>query len=89
MNTATKPLSPYDTMTVTVSEGSIGTLRVERFTVERDSIENLRLAMRGGRQTRPGTYTALRDGGTLWMSDTDAERRDQMPDERTHYLFVC
>jgi hypothetical protein len=78
MSTATQPLSLYDAMTVTVPEGSIGTLQVERFTVERDSIENLRLALKGGRQTRPGTYTALRDGGTLWMSDTDAEKRDHM-----------
>jgi hypothetical protein len=70
--------SPYDAMTVTVPEGAIGTLRVKRFTVEPDSFENMRLAWKGGRQTRPGTYTALYDGGRLWMSDTDAEKRDHM-----------
>jgi hypothetical protein len=76
--TDTKPTSPYDAMTVTVPEGSIGTLRVERFTVEPESIENMLLMFKGGRQTKPGTYTALKDGRTLWMSDTDAEKRDHM-----------
>lgn len=66
-------VSAYDAMTVTVPEGRVGTLRVERFTVEPDSFQNFRL---GVRSTRPGTYTALKDGGRLWMSDTDAEKHD-------------
>lgn len=69
-------MSIMDAMTVTVPEGELDGLRVERFTVEENSIENLRLAIKGGRSTRPGTYTALRDGGRLWMSDTDAEKHD-------------
>ena len=74
----TTVLSPYDLMTVTVPEGELDGLRVERFTVEEHSIANLREMLHGGRQTRPGTYTSLRAGGTLWMSDTDAEKRDHM-----------
>lgn len=67
---------PYAAMRVTVPEGSVGTLRVERFTVGEHSVENFFLGLKGGRSTRPGTYTALYDGRTLWMSDTDAEQRD-------------
>src|ERR1039458_3992636 len=78
MTTLTAPRSAYDAMTVTVPEGELDGLRVERFTVEEHSIKNLRLAMRGARQTRPGTYTKLTGDGTLWMSDTDAEKRDHM-----------
>lgn len=79
MTTATTagPVSLSDAMTVTVPEGSIGTLRVERFTVEPGSLANLRYALHG-RSTRPGTYTALKDGDMLWMSDTDAEKADHL-----------
>jgi spermidine synthase len=71
-------MSITDAMTVTVPEGSIGTLRVERFTIERDDFGNFLQGMKHGRSTRPGTYTALKDGGRIWMSDTDAEKRDHM-----------
>lgn len=50
---------------------------VERFTVPTGSIENVILSFQpGGRGTRPGEYTRLDVDGRLWMSDTDAERRD-------------
>lgn len=52
-------------------------LTVERFTVERNSLENMRLLFQpGGRACLPGEYTRLTVDGVLWMSDTTAERRD-------------
>lgn len=51
---------------------------VREFTVAEHSLENVRLAFEGGRQTRPGTYHQLLVDGTLWMSDTDAEYRDHV-----------
>jgi spermidine synthase len=50
-------------------------LVVSTFTVEPHSLENLRNA-RDGRGTQPGDYKMLTLDGRLWMSDTDAERRD-------------
>lgn len=64
-----------DAMTVTVPEGECSGLRVERFTVPKNSIESLRLFMQG-RDCPPGDYTRLVDGRVLWMSDTPAEKRD-------------
>jgi hypothetical protein len=64
-------------MTVTVPEGEKGGMRVQRFTVAPGTTEGARLALRG-RGVRPGTYTALRDHGHLWMSDTPAEKRDHV-----------
>lgn len=63
---------------VSVPEGADGGAVVRRFEVPEDSLENLRLAMRGGRQTRPGWYTQIVVDGTLWMSDTDAEVSDHL-----------
>lgn len=68
-------MSIYDTMTVTVPEGELDGLRVEKFTVLDQSVENFRNSL-DGRGTKPGTYTKLCTGTTLWMSDTDAEKRD-------------
>lgn len=65
----------YEAMVVDLPECEQDGLKVERFTVEDHSIENLRL---GSRATRPGTYTGLKLNGRLWMSDTDAEKRDHM-----------
>lgn len=65
-----------DLMEVDVPEGSHGSVIVERFEVERNSLANLRLAFQGGRDCLPGTYTKLIRDGHLWMSDTTAERRD-------------
>lgn len=48
-------------------------LVIDHFTVERDSLANFFLMERS---TRPGTYGRLCIDGKLWMSDTDAERRD-------------
>lgn len=74
-------MSWYDTMTIDLPECEEDGLRIERFTVERDSIANWRL---GARSTRPGTYTGLMLNGRLWMSDTDAEKRDHM--EAAHQM---
>lgn len=69
--------SLMDDMLVDVPEGEHGTCSVRRFTVERDSIENLRQSLHG-RGCQPGTYTGLYRGNGLWMSDTTAERRDHI-----------
>lgn len=69
----------YDAMTIDLPEGELDGLRVERFTIEPNDIHNLRLAIREGRGTRPGTYTRLMLKGRLWMSDTDAEKQDHLP----------
>lgn len=63
---------------VTIPEGSSGPWAVERFTVEKDSIQNIRLAF-SGRGCRPGTYTRLvhQKRGVV-MSDTTAEQRDHI-----------
>jgi hypothetical protein len=66
----------YDAMTVDLPECAQDGLSIEKFTVEASSVFNWRL---GGRATRPGTYTALKLNNRLWMSDTDAEKRDHMP----------
>jgi hypothetical protein len=65
----------YDTMTIDLPECESDGLKVERFTIEPNSIHNFRL---GARATRPGTYTGLLLNGRLWMSDTDAEKHDHM-----------
>lgn len=65
----------YETMTVDLPECEQDGLTVERFTIERNSLANFRL---GSRATRPGTYTALKLNGRLWMSDTDAEKHDHI-----------
>lgn len=61
---------------VDLPEGERGAVAIRKFTVERHSLENMRLMLNGGRQTRPGEYTMLTRNGRLWMSDTDAEQRD-------------
>jgi len=65
----------YDAMTVDLPECEQDGLKIERFTIEDNSIANFKL---GARATRPGTYTGLMLNGRLWMSDTDAEKRDHM-----------
>jgi hypothetical protein len=67
----------YAAMTVTVPEGVCGALRVERFEAIRHSAESIRLESHG-RPCAPGTYTRLMEGRRLWMSDTDAEKRDHL-----------
>lgn len=70
-----------DTMLVDLPEHSSpdGALHVVKFDVDANSLENLMLAIKSpGRQCEPGTYTQLIRNGTLWMSDTTAERRDHM-----------
>jgi len=75
----------YERMTVTVPEGELDGLRVERFEVGERDIDNLHNAIRHGRGTKPGTYTRLMDNDRLWMSDVDAEKRDHLePVRRIH-----
>jgi hypothetical protein len=66
---------------VTVPEGSAGKWSIERFIVEGNSIEAMRLAW-SGRHIEPGTYTRLvhMHRGCV-MSDTPAEKKD-------HFDFV-
>lgn len=76
----------YEVMTVDLPECEEDGLSVGRFTVEPDSFANWRL---GSRATRPGTYTGLTLNGVLWMSDTDAEKRDHMPACRQMVIQVA
>lgn len=79
-------VSYTDRMQVTVPEGEVDGLRVERFEVTGNELWNLRAALREDRGCVPGTYTRLidykeenLDAGlhpVLWMSDTTAERDD-------------
>jgi hypothetical protein len=77
-----------DLMLVDVPEGELDGIRVERFEVTANAIENWRLA-RDGRSCRPGTYTRLLRDGALWMSDTTAEQRDHMPAYRQMRIQVA
>lgn len=70
-------MNAYERMTVTVPEGEIDGVRVERFTIEPNSIANMRNSLRG-RGTKPGTYTRLMQNGCIWMSDVDAEKHDHL-----------
>lgn len=69
-------------MTIDVPEGRRGDIVIERFEVHKHSIENIRNAF-AARGTMPGTYTRMyeQDGRwkNIWMSDTDAEKRDHLP----------
>lgn len=64
-----------DDMAVDVPEGEHGACRVEKFEIGRHDIQNV---TEGARSAFPGMYTKLTRGGTLWMSDTTAERRDHI-----------
>lgn len=72
-----RPPSLLETMAVEVPEGVSGAVKVERFEVPANSIEGMRLDF-SGRGCRPGVYTRLLRNGTLWMSDTSAERQDHL-----------
>lgn len=63
------------TWKVNLPEGEQDGVAIKRFTVEKNSIQNMLL---GARATRPGEYTMIERHGRLWMSDTDAEVRDHM-----------
>lgn len=66
---------------VAVPEGAKGPWTISKFVVEKNCLENLRLAL-DGRAAMPGEYTKLTcKGRGVVMSDTTAERRD-------HYPFV-
>jgi hypothetical protein len=67
-----------DRMEVTVPEGEVDGLRVERFEVTGLEGWNLRAMIREDRGCDPGTYTRLvgRKNDVMWMSDTTAERND-------------
>lgn len=81
--TETKWRTYQDRMTVTVPEGEVDGLRVVKFEIQPNNLENLRQEIRYGRGTVPGWYTKLVDANTIenghprmWMSDTDAEKGD-------------
>jgi hypothetical protein len=74
MKKATHP----DLMTLDLPEATCGPWQVSTFEVPEHSLANLREALNGGRQTKPGTYTKLTKHGQVWMSDTDAEKRDHL-----------
>lgn len=63
---------------VDLPDGERGDVRVGHFTIEPDNIHNALAAIKHGRGTTPGTYTAIYRRGDLWMSDTDAEVRDHL-----------
>lgn len=63
---------------VTVPEGELDGLRVERFTAS-DQDARMTGLFYGGRSVRPGEYTRLTAGGVFWMSDTPAEWGDHLP----------
>lgn len=75
-----------DRMTVTVPEGEVDGLRVEKFEVTGQELWNVRQELRYGRGCKPGMYTRLVDykeenldlgiHPVIWMSDTTAERDD-------------
>lgn len=67
----------HEAMTVDLPEGELDGLKISRFTIEPYNLDNMRFALQG-RATRPGTYTKLTLDGQLWMSDTDAEKRDHL-----------
>jgi len=66
---------------VSVPEGQSGIWRIEHFTVteEQARIDQMRSAFRpGARGVLAGNYTRLMRGGTVVMSDTQAEKRDHL-----------
>jgi len=85
-------VSLYDLMTVDVPEGELDGMAVQRFEVPQKSFGNFQLAL-SGRGTKPGLYTRLIEGGNVWMSDTDAEKRDhaeplwQVRDRKAHRVL--
>ena len=65
----------------TIPEGVVGDWAVERFTVTKEQAEMDRLRSMfaygsRGRCVPEGTYTRLRRGGAVWMSDTPDEIAD-------------
>ena len=63
---------------VSIPEGRHGRAEVHRFTIGPNDLANAMAAIKHGRGTAPGTYTALSINGRLWMTDTDAEWRDHL-----------
>jgi hypothetical protein len=67
---------------VTVPEGELDGLRVERFELTRSQAAIASLRAGPGRALLPGTHTRLMDGDKLWMSDTHGELYD-------HTIAIC
>lgn len=87
MTTETVRKPWWEQYKVDIPEQTRGRWSIEKFTVERDSLENMRIAMSGRRECPPGTYTRLvRNpadpsrswGRTVVMSDTLAEITDHL-----------
>lgn len=83
-------LDIHDRMKVNIPDGEVRGMRVSKFEVKdlddwtdadasrEDVIRPLVYAemLVDGRAPKPGWYTRLSEGDTVWMSDTTAERRD-------------
>lgn len=63
---------------VDIPEGAVGNWKVERFTIERPCLHETLSMLKYGRGVPPGTYTMLKRGGTVVMSDTPDEIRDHL-----------
>lgn len=83
-------LDIYDRMKVEIPIGEVDGMRVSKFEVIEDDswtkehekrkdvvspVHMMRMRMQG-RAPRPGWYTRLAEGSSVWMSDTTAERRE-------------
>lgn len=66
---------------VDVPEGKSGEWSVERFTVSKEDVDRqcIRAIATNGRYVPEGTYTHLKCGNEIIMSDTPDEIRDHMP----------
>jgi hypothetical protein len=64
-----------EVMTVDLPYGELDGLVIKPIEVKTGSVSNFREAL-AGRGAASGTYTGLYLNGRLWMSDTDAEKRD-------------
>lgn len=71
-------MSRFDSFKVTVPEGELDGVAVERFSVDREA-SNWTYLRDGYRGVPPGQYTRLRVGQHTWMSDTPAEIGDHWP----------
>ncbi|MET8183979.1 hypothetical protein [Streptomyces sp. NPDC005336] len=83
-------LDIYDRMKVDIPIGEVRGMKISKFEVKHPDdwtaadderkdvvspLEYVRME-RDGRAPKPGWYTRLSEGETVWMSDTSAERRD-------------
>ena len=65
-------------MAVDLPEAELDGYRIERFIVGTDVRSQIERSRLGARAPLPGTYTRLRRGNRVWMSDVTAERTDHL-----------